>query len=99
MQARAVKNWRELSTALRRHWPNLNDSEIESTQGEFNKLQKLIQEKYSQNPSEIRKKLAFLLEETQNGNPNSLDEFSGIERAQNEPPAPDTNEWRAREEE
>lgn len=94
-------HWNNLTEALRRYWPNLTDAELEATRGEFNALETLIQSKSTMDDTKIRETLAFIFDETQHGNPNSEDDFAGIERARSSklPSASEsaTDEWNARE--
>lgn len=93
------KRFKVFCEALRRHWPNLTDPEISGTFGKFEKVEKLIEQKYDEPSQEIREKLAMIYDETQEGNPQTIDDYAGIERFKNDPPAPETNEWKAREDE
>jgi len=91
------ERWGSFCEALRRHWPNLTDKEILSTEGKFEKVEALIEEKLDGSSVDIRETLAMIFDEVQEGNPESIDDFAGIERAKDNPDAPDSNEWKARE--
>ena len=91
------ERWGYFCEALRRHWPNLTDQEILSTQGKFEKVEALIEEKVDGSSVNVRETLAMIYDEVLVGNPESIDDFAGIERAKSDPNTPDSNEWEARE--
>lgn len=99
MEHFAPLRWKELIDSIHRHWPDVPDAEIYSTGGNFKRLSELLMNHSDKSETETRNLLAYIFDETQTGNPNTIDDFSGIDRAQSGGPPPDTNEWRAREEE
>lgn len=90
--------WKSFKVGLRRHWPNLTDHEIEQTGGDYAALEALIEEKNNGDSKNIRETLAMLFDAVSEGHPEIIDDYTGIERAQNEGPTPNSNEWMAREE-
>lgn len=89
--------WKAFKEGLRRHWPNLTDQEINQTNGEYSKLENLIESKNDGDSPQIRETLAMLYDSVMFGHPEVIDDYSGIERAQSDPPPPHSNEWMARE--
>ena len=94
-----ITRWNDFAEALRRHYPNLTDQEIRMTGGKFENVEQLIYSKSDEDRTEIRRLLAYIFDETQSGNPNTIDDMAGIEEAQDAPPTPESNEWKAREDE
>lgn len=91
------KRWGAFCEAMRRHWPNLTDSELLATDGRFDKLEELVESKSKDSSTQIRETLAMIFDEVDQGNPQTIDDFGGIERAQSDPPTPPSNEVEARE--
>lgn len=90
--------WRSLLNELRIHWPDITDNEFINTQGGFTEILQLITKHDThRSKEELTDLLDELLDMTSTGNPNSIDDFSGIDYEQIKGPKPPSNEWEARE--
>lgn len=99
-------NWDDLKEAIQTRWAVLSENELESTEGNFQQMVKLVAAKHPGGEDAIRSELSEIYASHAEGHPKLNDHFAGTDAAINSEDdqgivvnsrAPHSQEWQARE--